>query len=196
MANCSSVDGQAAFRDEESDQRHIEYFQSLEKFHEDGLPDELPAHLEEELKQDLYLCELKAEVQTLRGAEGDNQAFSTAQRRLTTYSKKLKRDALRLYQETWVQERRDWKILTRGKEVAEDNSKTELAQSIYKLFPERGRLAEKMASTSPLTTDEMWAALRDLHTLCLREPNVLYLPGSRPVDGACPVKRCQRRMDR
>lgn len=196
MANCSSVDGQAAFRDEESDQRHIEYFQSLEKFHEDGLPDELPAHLEEELKQDPHLCELEAEVQTLRGAEGDNQAFSTAQRRLTTFSKKLKRDALRLYQETWVQERRDWKILTRGKEVAEDNSKTELAQSIHKLFPERGRLAEKMASTSPLTTDEMWAALRDLHTLCLREPNVLYLPGSRPVDGACPVKRCERRMDR
>jgi hypothetical protein len=30
-ANCSSVDGQAAFRDEESDHRHIDYFQSLEK---------------------------------------------------------------------------------------------------------------------------------------------------------------------
>jgi hypothetical protein len=196
VANCSSVDGQAAFRDEESDQRHIEYFQGLEKFHEDGLPDELPAHLDEELKQDPRLSELEAEVQSLRGAEGGNQAFSTARRRLTTYFKKLKRDALRLYQETWVQERRDWKVLTRGKEVVQDNSKTELAQSIYKLFPERGRLAQKMACTSPLTTDEMWAALRDLHTLCLREPKVLYLPGSHPIDGACPVKRCQWPMDR
>lgn len=196
MANCSSVDGQAAFRDEESDQRHIEYFQGLEKFHEDGLPDELPAHLDEELKQDRRLSELEAEVQTLRGAEGGNQAFSTARRRLTTYCKKLKRDALRLYQETWVQERRDWKILTRGKEVVQDKSKTEMARSIYKLFPERGRLAQKMAYTSPLTTDEMWAALRDLHTLCLREPEVLYLPGSHPIDGACPVERCQRPMDR
>lgn len=46
VANCSSVDGQAASRDEESDERHIEYFQGLEQFHEDGLPDKLPANLE------------------------------------------------------------------------------------------------------------------------------------------------------
>jgi len=80
LAKCSSVDGQAAFRDEESDQRHIEYFQSLEKFHEDGLPDELPAHLEEELKHDPHLYELENEVQTLMRAGGNNQAFSTAKR--------------------------------------------------------------------------------------------------------------------
>jgi len=43
VANCSSVDGQAAFREGESDHRHIDYFQSLEKFHEDGLPDKLRA---------------------------------------------------------------------------------------------------------------------------------------------------------
>jgi hypothetical protein len=64
------------------------------------------------------------------------------------------------------------------------------------LFPERKQLAEKMASTSPLTKNEMWAALWNLHILCLREPNVLYFPGLRPVNGACPDKRCQRRMDR
>jgi hypothetical protein len=52
--------------------------------------------------------------------------------------------ALRLFQETWVQEHRDWKTLTRGKEVAQDDSETELAQDIYKSFPERGRLAERM----------------------------------------------------
>lgn len=196
VANCSSVDGQAAFRDEEIDQRHIEYFQSLEKFHEDGLPDKLPAHLEEELKQDPRVCELEAEMRALMGGQGANQAFSTAKRQLTTYTKKLKRDALRLYQETWIQERRDWKILTRGREVAQDNSKTELSQGVYKLFPERGRLAQKMALTRPLKSDEMWDSLQDLHTLCLQDSNVLYLPGSRPLDGACPVKCCRRQMDR
>jgi hypothetical protein len=100
VASCSSVDGQAAFRDEESDQRHIEYFQSIEKFHEDGLPGDLPAHLEEELRQDPHLCELEVKVQRLRGVDGDNRTFSSAQRELTTYSRKLKREALRLYQET------------------------------------------------------------------------------------------------
>lgn len=115
---------------------------------------------------------------------------------ITNYCKKIERDALRQYQESWIQERRDWKVLTRGKEVAKDNSKTELVQSIYLLFPERGRLAKKMASACPLTSDEMWDALRDLYTLCLEDSNVLYLPGSRPMDDACPTKCCQRRMNR
>jgi hypothetical protein len=56
---------------------------------------------------------------------------------------------------TWVQERRDWKILNRGKEMAKDKSKTELAQSIYKAFPKRGRIAETMAAAYPLTTDDI-----------------------------------------
>jgi hypothetical protein len=106
----------------------------------------------------------------------------------------LKRDALRLYREIWVQERRDWKILTRGREKPQDNSKIELAQSIYSLFPERSRLADKMAITRPLTPDEMWAALGDLHTLCLRGSDVFHLPGSCLSIGTCPVENCQRRM--
>lgn len=32
VANCSSIDGQGAFLDESADHRHVEYFQSLEKF--------------------------------------------------------------------------------------------------------------------------------------------------------------------
>ena len=193
MANCSAVDGQAAFRGEESDHRHVEYFQGLERFHENGLPTRLPAHLEKELEQDLQLGDLKAEVQRLR-VEGHNREFSAAQRRLTTYSTKLKKDALDLYQECWIQERQDWIVQTRGMEQAENESKTDLAPSIYQLFPERGRLAQAMASTSALPAEEMWAALEDLLTLCLQDVDVLYLPGSRPQDGACPI--CQRRMDR
>ena len=49
---------------------HIEYFQSLEKFHEDGLPGELPAHLEEELIQDPRLREPEAELQALMAIMG------------------------------------------------------------------------------------------------------------------------------
>jgi hypothetical protein len=51
-----------------------------------------------------------------------------------------------------------------------------------------------MASTFVLPVDEMWAALEDLLTLCLRDVDVLYLPGSCPVDGACPI--CRRRMNK
>jgi hypothetical protein len=53
----------------------------------------------------------------------------------TNHLKKMKSKALRQYQEHWVRERRDWKILTRGRGVVKD-----------KLIPERGRLAQKMAA--------------------------------------------------
>ena len=195
VANCSSVDGQAAFRDEESDRRHIDFFQSLEKFHEDGLPDHLPAHLEEGLERDPHLCKLKSQMRMHMGVDGSHSDFSAAKRQVTTYRRKLHREAIRVYQESWVQERRDWKVLTRGKEVAKDHSKTELAQSVYIFFPERGRVAGKMASPHPMTSDEMWDALRDLQSLCSQDSDVHYLPGTRPVNGACPVQNCLRRLN-
>ena len=52
VANTSSVDGQAVFLGEQVNHSHIDYFQSLEKFREPGLPCELPAHMEEGLKHD------------------------------------------------------------------------------------------------------------------------------------------------
>jgi hypothetical protein len=122
---------------------------------------------------------------------GNNQAFSNAKRCVTTYYKKLKQDALRQYQGNWVRERRDWKILTRGKEVAQDNCRTGFVQSIWLLIPERERLAKKMASDQPLEPDATWHAIQDLYTLCVQDYTVLYLPKSRPVDGACPAKCCQ-----
>jgi hypothetical protein len=96
VANCSSVDGQAAFRDEESDHRHIEYFQSLEKFYEEGLPGKLPTHLEEALNRDPLLCELEKEVRTLTA--GADNALNKAKQRYANHLKKTKSKALRQYQ--------------------------------------------------------------------------------------------------
>ena len=108
----------------------------------------------------------------------------------------MKLAALRQYQQHWVRERRDWKILTRGKEIAQDKSKTDFVQNIRLLIPERGRLAEQMGVDRPLEPDEMWQALKDLHALCVQDFTVLYLSRSRPVDGACPVKCCQVQLER
>ena len=168
----------------------------MEKFHEEGLPDKLPSHLEEDIYRDLQLRELEKEVQTLARTGGGDKALNKAKQRYANLLKKLKNKALRQYQEHWVRERRDWKILTRGKETAQDKSKTDFVQNICLLIPERGRLSQKMAADHPLEPGEMWQAVQDLHTLCIRDLTVLYLPRSRPVDGACPVKCCQLRMDR
>jgi hypothetical protein len=84
----------------------------------------------------------------------------------------LKNEALRQYQEHWIQERRDWKILTRGKETALDKSKTDFVQSLCLLIPERGRLAPKMAADHALEPAEMWHALKP-SVLTMFRPNAV-----------------------
>ena len=139
VANTSSVDGQAAFLGEKSDHAHIDYFQGLEKFRERGLPCQLPARLEHDVNRDPRLLELERKVQEHLPA--DPEAAKEAKRRLASCRKTLTRLALRQHQETWVRERRDWKVLTRGKEQPHDLCRTELVHSLCLLVPERGRLA-------------------------------------------------------
>lgn len=190
------MDGQAAFRGEESDQRHIEYFQSLEKFREAGLPARLPSHLDEALTRDPKLCQIKSEIEALTEQKADIDILNKAKKRHAAHLKMVKTKALRQYQQHWVRERRDWKILTRGKETAPDQSKTDFTQSICQLIPERARIAQAMAAEEALEPGAMWQALQDLHTLCVQDFTVLYLPGCRPVDGACPRSCCQRQLER
>lgn len=75
VTNCSSVEGLAAFLGEKTDHRHIDYFQGLEMFREQGLPDKLPVDrkksLTESLKRDPRVLELEQEVQRLEEVQAD-----------------------------------------------------------------------------------------------------------------------------
>jgi hypothetical protein len=190
VAQCSSVNGQAAFLGEDSDDRHIEYFQGLERFHEQGLPDELPVARRESLRQDPHVRELEQKVQSLKALQADQTAVDQAQTRLSNYRRSLRQKAVRAYQEEWVRAQRESKILNRGKQPAMDIDRTE-HQLACLLIPERGRLTPLMKSDKPLAPTEMWLAIADLHSLCVQAFTVLYLPGRRPVQGFCPVARCR-----
>ena len=149
--------------------------------------DRLPAHLEEKLLRDPGLCTIQQETRTSK--------HNASRQRYTNLLKKMKVAALRQYQQNWVRERRDWKILTRGKDAAHDKSRTDYVRDMCLLIPERGRLAEQMSADDHLEPAKMWLALQDLQSLCSQDFTVLYLPGSRPVDGACPIKCCQIPLD-
>lgn len=84
----------------------------MEKFHKEGLPDKLPSHLEGDIYHDPELQELEKEMQTFAQTEGGSKARSRPKQRYANRLKKLKNQALRQYQEHWIRERRDWKILT------------------------------------------------------------------------------------
>lgn len=188
VANCSSVDGQAAFLGEPAEHRHIEYFQGLERFREAGLPCALPAELKSKLCHDEQLRALEDNVAASPSYE--------AKRRLNEYRRKLRDGALRRFQRDWVQNQRDWKILTKGKESARTACTANLFQNLCLLRPERGRLAKMIACDTPLSQADMWQAMRDLYSLCTGEFTVCFLPGHDPIKGACPVRYCQLRLAR
>jgi hypothetical protein len=72
----------------------------------------------------------------------DSEAVKGAKgRRATNHGKSLMRLALRKHQESWVQERRDWKILTRGKEQSLNQCRNDLVNNPSLLVSERERLA-------------------------------------------------------
>jgi hypothetical protein len=191
VANCSSVNGQAAFLGEDSDHRHIDYFQGLERFHEQGLPYELPVDRRESLKQDPHARGLEQDVQSLEALQADQETLNKAKRRLYRYRSSLEEKALRVYREEWLRTQRKSKILNRGKLPAMDMRKTDHLQIACLLIPERGRLAPLMTSDAPLSSTQMWLAVKYLHSLCVPASPVLYLPGRQPVQGCCSVAQCK-----
>ncbi|KAH8431348.1 uncharacterized protein LDX57_009006 [Aspergillus melleus] len=191
LANCSGVDVVNALRRRPTDHTHLEYFQGFEQYHENGLPHRLPTEEEEKLDEHPDLIAKDLEIENARSADDIKklrQDRSVIRRKL--YSK-----ALQKYQTHWVQERRDWKIMTRGRERPDHVEQVAQKQALCKLMPELGRLAAIMSTNKPLSFHEKASVVRDLYTQCLRDFSVVYRPGEEPVKGRCPVTSCNKDLD-
>lgn len=99
------------------------------------------------------------------------------------------------YKTDWVQQRRKWKIDTRGRECPDDDTKNDLENALTRVMPERGRIAKMMISDKPATEQERKQLIEDLCFLISWDCN-LCLPGEKPIDGICPVKGCEKEMTR
>lgn len=158
------------------------------------MPTQLPADLEAELDRDPRLCELLRQLELTD--IGDKDTIKQVKNQISYHTKKIQRGALAQFQKKWIQERRDWKVETRGRILPEDNAKTDDFNNICLLIPERGRLAVWMASEEDLPPEQKWHAISDLCSLCTRDATVYYLPNLHPIDGACPAKSCQLKLSR
>lgn len=76
-----------------------------------------------------------------------------ANRWLANYRQKWRRKTLEDYQVSWMRERRDWIVLTRGTEQPNDPGQTDVVQSFWRLIPERWRLAEVMSADKSLPSE-------------------------------------------
>lgn len=188
LASCSGVDVVNAMRGNAVDNLLIDYLQGYEQFHENGLPHRLP--FEEQLKLDEHpdLVAIDRKI--------ENAALPDERRRLqkerSAFKRQLHPKALHDYHDRWVRERRDRKITSGGRERTEYVEEVAEKQALGKIMPELGRLTGIMSCNKPLTYHEKASVVEDLHTHCLRDFSVVYLPGEDPVKGRCPVENCKK----
>ncbi|OQD85679.1 hypothetical protein PENANT_c009G09656 [Penicillium antarcticum] len=190
QAHCSSIDTVSAVLDEKAETNHIEYFQGYTQFREPGLPVNLPAHIEESILMLPEIVELRSRIGELKKCDNQTDLPATKLRYRNALVRQ-RRFELKRYQTSWVQARRDQKILNRGKEqpVSVTNDVCIRAQSL--IMPEIARIATAMSRTTELSFEEKIMFVKDLQTQCSRDFDVVYLPNESPIHGACPAKACQ-----
>lgn len=177
--------------DEEEETYHIEYFQGYGQFREVGLPQELPAELEEAILQREELTNLRDHTVLLceKGENAEVINFYKNEYRKALIS--IRQSELHRYQTQWVRERRDQRILMRGKNQHESLESDTYTRALALIMPEMGNIAETLCSAEPLTHDHKLLFGSQLLTQCRRDYDVVYLPGESPINGHCPVDTCQ-----
>lgn len=176
--------------DEEEETYHIEYFQGYGQFREVGLPQELPAELEEAILQREELTNLRDHIVRCEKEENVEivNSYKNEYRKTLT---SIRQSELHRYQTQWVRERRDQRILARGKGQREPLGGDACTRALTLIMPEVGYIAETLCSAEPLTHDQKLSFGNQLLTQCRRDYDVIYLPGESPVNGHCPVDTCQ-----
>ncbi|KAH9229106.1 hypothetical protein K456DRAFT_1753003 [Colletotrichum gloeosporioides 23] len=177
VANCSSVDGLGAFLGEQADHSAVNFFQGIEKFRESGAPNVLPAAIEKALWQKREVADLEEQISL--AVTADHKAKLSGN--LRNLPRKLKATALAEYRDQWVRDRRDWKLLTRGK--VSPGTSTSDGNLVVAFIPELERVERLMLSTQPLSSECMQRAMHDLYTLASKGFAILYYPGEQPIAG-------------
>ncbi|KAJ5711789.1 hypothetical protein N7488_005945 [Penicillium malachiteum] len=194
LLHCSSIDTVSAVLGEEEQSNHIEYFQGFERFYERGLPGELTAEIEASILQTPELVDTKHRIEQLESSNGDRESIATEKLNYRKALLRLRLAGLKEYQNRWIRERRDQRILNRGKEepAFTENHVCTRAQSL--LMPEIARISPLMSSDRELYSDEMLLFVEDLKTHCERDFDVAYLPHESPIQGHCPDEACLQEM--
>jgi hypothetical protein len=191
QAHCSSIDTVGDVLDEEEETYHIAYFQGYRQFREVGLPSELPAEMKEAILRRPELVEARDRLQELL-TKADFLAAEHAKHEYRKLHTHIRLSELYRHQSEWFQERRDWRVLNRGRNDPECPESNTCTRALALIMPELGSLAAALSSSEPLSFDERLLFAEQLLTQCRRDYDVIYLPGEAPTDdGKCPVDDCQ-----
>ncbi|ODM19363.1 hypothetical protein SI65_05981 [Aspergillus cristatus] len=182
QAHCSSIDTVSDVLGEEEEMYHIEYFQGYEQFWEVSLPRELPAGQKEAILGRPELVAMQEHIEQLLAdkASSVDVDFERQEYRKALISIQL--SELHCYQAQWVQERRDWRIVSRGKVNLEYLESNPCSRALALIMPELGCIAEMLSSAEPLSFDEKLLFAKHLLTQCHCDYDVTFLPNEAPTD--------------
>lgn len=88
------------------------------------------------IKRDIQLRELEDLVHRLRTEHAPASQIKAAQNRTRAYRANITRKSLQKYKIDWVQKRKNWKIMTRGREQSENDERTDYLEICPQLMPD------------------------------------------------------------
>ncbi|KAJ5652065.1 hypothetical protein N7507_009491, partial [Penicillium longicatenatum] len=115
QAHCSSIDTVSAILDEKPQSKYIAFLQVYGQFCEPGMLVELPAHIEERILNLPEISRIKERIEYFQHC-GDDENLSVAKLQYRESLVRQRRAALKSYQDSWVQAKRDQNILNRVKQ--------------------------------------------------------------------------------
>lgn len=195
QAHCSSIDTVGDVLDEREETYHITYFQGYRQFQEVGLPRELPAEIEEAVLGHPELVEITDHIHRLV-MQADFAGADLQRREYRKALARIRMAELHRYQAQWLADRRDLRIINRGKKNPEFLESNACTHALGLIMPELPCIAATMSSTEPLSFDERLLFAKRLLTQCHRDYDVMYLPNESPVDGKCPVTTCRENTEK
>ena len=187
LSEISSVDVQAAFLREKPRIEHIAKLRSVSTKRAPGVPQALLAREMDNLLNDPTATKLYRDLCQLREREATEKTVHEAQQKYRIYVHWIKSRTLTRWKEKWLEDRYAKIIHTRGRISHDRSSVIDRAQALFRVLPERAHLVEMIKFNEPRTRAQRLSAVLDLVSLCIRNFEVMYRPGEKPVNGACPV---------
>ncbi|GFG16438.1 hypothetical protein IFM61392_09507 [Aspergillus lentulus] len=212
----SAVSSMDAFLGETMRLDHIEYLRGVGKYRAIGYPRRLPAEREHAIAKNEDLRELERRLKELQIQENCNQcndqstaeesdannesetnrvdedsgfAIKLTRKQIQVLKTRLHNSELAKYREEWIQKRVETQVRAGGK-APEAVVYNDVAHCLFKAQPDRQRVADMMPMDNHLSYQDMLSVVESLLAYCTKDYDVFYRPGEEPVDGRCPVSKC------
>ena len=185
QSRISSIDGQALFLREAPNVRPIEYLRSAARHKNTDLPRKMPAQVAADFEDSQEMKALRSKLAELTPTELDER------KKIIEMQLRLRKQALREYQDQWLQDEYVRQVSTASVDCKKRNSAETEVDNLRPFFPERVRVADMIGTLMPFLHQRRKSALEGLIAICNpADQRIWYRPDEIPIEGRCPVLHC------